>query len=215
MPKDCPWCCEPAGRIQDVSCPHCGRALIDDAGRELRAIDVRYQRVEDAQCERYRRFLMIGAPVVAVTALAMPLLHLGAVAMAPIIAVVHLITARLYLTGESMRLVGGTRRRFNRWLARFAFLWFGIPGYAATVTPVLGAVVATATFAGLTSAVHFYARWSFAQEHDRQSLMGWEKTLLTVLAVATIVGLVLILALAAVLGWSAAAVIGWVSSISE
>jgi hypothetical protein len=187
---------------------------VDDDGNELRPVDVRYQRVEDAQCERFRRLLTIGVPVVAVIALTMPFLHLGAVAMAPVFAVTHLIVARWYLTGETLRLLGGTRRRFNRWLARFVFLWIGVPGYAAMVTPLLGVVMGAATFAGLTSIVHYYARWSLEQESLRQPLLRWEKALLTVLAIITIVALLVVTGLAAVLGWSMSALAQWISSSS-
>ena len=125
---------------------------------------------------------------------------------------IHLIAARWYLIGDSFRLLGRTRRQFNRWLARFSFLWLGIPGYAAMVTPVLGILVGVATFVGLTSIVHFYARWSLDQEHRRLPLLTWEKALLAVLAVATLLVLAALFALAAAMGWSVAAVSQWITS---
>ncbi len=155
---------------------------------------------------------MIGAPTAAVIALAMPLLHLGAVAIAPLVAVVHLVVVRWALVADALRVLGPTRRRFNRWLARFAFLWVGVPGYAAMVTPVAGAVVGVGTFAGLTALVHHYALWSLKRELERRPLLGWEKGLLAVLAVATLVVLTLLAALAVLLGWSAAALLGALTS---
>ncbi len=212
MARSCPWCCEPLGRARQNECPHCGRVLVDDTGRELRDIDVRYTNTEEAQCERYRQFILIGVPVVAVAALAMPFLHFGAIAAAPLLAVIHLVAARWYLVGDSFRLLGRTRRQFNRWLARFSFLWLGVPGYAAMVTPILGILVGVATFAGLSSVVHLYARWSLEQEYRRLPLLTWEKTLITVLAVATLLVLAALLALAGVMGWSVAALSEWISS---
>ena len=185
---------------------------MDDAGRELRDIDVRYDRTEEAQCERFRQFLMVGVPLAAAIALTMPFFHLDAVALAPALAVMHMIIARWYLTGPSLRLLGATRRQFNRWLGRFSFLWLGVPGYAAMVTPVVGIVVGVATFAGLTSIVHFYARWSLEREYRRLPLLRWEKVLLIVLGVATLLLLGALIALAAALGWSLTALTQWFSS---
>jgi hypothetical protein len=173
---------------------------------------VRYARVEQAQCERFRQFLMVGVPAVAALALAMPFLHLGAVALAPIFAVIHLVVARWYLTSDGVRLMGATRRRFNRWLARFAFLWLGVAGYAAMVTPVVGILVGIATFTGLTSIVHIYAHWSLGQEYRKLPLMRWERILLMVLFVVTLFVLGAVIALAAVLGWSVTVLTQWISS---
>ena len=185
---------------------------MDDAGRELRDVDVRYTSTEETQCERFRQFLMVGVPLTAAVALAMPFLHLGAVALAPLLAVIHLVAARGYVTADSLRLLGRTRRQFNRWLARFTFLWLGVPGYAAMVTPVVGILFGVATFAGLTSIVHVYARWSLGQEYRRLRLLTWEKTLLAVLAVATLLVLATLIALVTVLGWSLTALSQWISS---
>lgn len=176
---------------------------------------MRYSRTERAQCERFRMFVMIGVPMVAVVAVAMPFLHLGAVALAPLLAVVHLVVARWYLTGHAFRLLGRTRRQFNRWLARFSFLWLGVPGYAAMVTPVVGIMIGVATFTGLTSIIHAYTRWSLAREYRRLPLLTWEKVLLAVLALATLLVLVVLLVVAAGLGWSVTALSHWISSTSE
>lgn len=175
---------------------------------------MRYDRTEEAQWARYWQFLVVGVPGVAVVAVAMPFLHFGAVALAPLSAVIHLVVARWYLTGDSLRLLGRTRRQFNRWLARFSFLWVGVPGYAAMVTPVAGIAIGAATFAGLTSIVHFYARWSLEREYRRLPLLTWEKTLLVVLAVATLLVIAALLVLAAAMGWSVTALGQWISSKS-
>jgi hypothetical protein len=173
---------------------------------------VRYDRTEEAQCERFRHFLMVGVPLTVAIALTMPFFHLGAVALAPALAVIHMIIARWYLSGPSLRLLGAGRRQFNRWLGRFSFLWLGVPGYAAMVTPLVGIMVGVATFAGLTSIVHFYARWSLDREYRRLPLLRWEKVLFTVLAVITLLVLIALLVLAAGLGWSLNALSQWISS---
>jgi hypothetical protein len=214
MSRRCPWCCEALNRGDVAVCPHCERPLKDDTGAELRPVDLRYDRVEATQCQRYRSLQLVGAPIVAVIAIAMSLLHLAAVALAPLMALVHLVLVRLVLVRDAHRLLGPTRRRFNRWLARFGFLWIGVPGYALAATPVLGILAGVGTFVGLNAAVHGYARWSLERERLRQPLQTWEKFLLAVLAVATVVVLTVVVALTLLLGWSVAALIGWINAQS-
>jgi len=189
-----------------VRCPRCDRSLLDDAGRELRAIDLRYERTVEQQQERFQQLLLIGVPVAVVIAIGLSALHLAAVALAPLIVVVHLIAVRLWLVRDAMRLLGAARRRFVRWLSRLGFLWIGIPGYGLAAAPLVGIVPAVAAYAGLTAAVHAYTSWSLTREFQRAPLAGWEKALLWGLAVATLVALALLAALVAVLGWSATAI---------
>jgi len=192
-----------------ATCIHCGRPLTAVDGSELRAVDVRSKGVEARQCERFRRLLIFGTPAAAVIAVGMPLLHLGAVAMAPLWAVLHLLVIRFYLTSGTFQLLPPVRRRFNRWLGRFTLLWIGVPGYAAMATPAAGILAGAATFAVLTALIHHYALWSLHRERAREPLAAWEKALLAVLGVATVAALILVTALAALLGWSLAALLGW------
>jgi hypothetical protein len=212
--KVCPWCLEPLrlAERKAVRCPRCDRSLVDDAGRELRPIDLRYERTAEQQYERFLQLLLIGVPVALVLAIGLSALHLAAVAAAPLIVVAHLVAVRLWLVRDAMRLLGAARRRFVRWLSRLGFLWIGIPGYGLAAAPLVGIVPAVATFAGLTAAVHAYTRWSLTREFERAPLAGWEKALLWGLAVATLLALALLAALVTVLGWSATAIAEWLAS---
>ncbi|PWB78182.1 MAG: hypothetical protein C3F15_02330 [Holophagae bacterium] len=185
---------------------------MDDAGRELRPIDLRYEQTVVQQHERFGQMLLIGVPVVFLIALSLSALHFAAVAAAPLIVVAHLVAVRLWLVRDAMRLLGPARKRFVRWLSRLAFLWIGIPGYGLAAAPLVGTVPAVATFAGLTAAVHAYTRWSLTREFQRAPLAGWEVALLWGLAVVTLAALALVAALVAAFGWSAAAIAEWVSS---
>jgi hypothetical protein len=212
--KDCPWCLEPLALAErkEVRCPRCGRPLLDEVGRELRAIDLRYERTAEQQHERFLQLLLVGVPVALVLAIGLSALHLAAVAVAPLVVVVHLIVVRAWLVRETMRLLGTARRRFVRWLARLGFLWIGIPGYGLAAAPLVGIVPAVATFAGLTAAVHAYTSWSLTRESQRAPLAGWEKALLWGLALATLAALIVLAAVVALLGWSATAIADWLAS---
>jgi hypothetical protein len=212
--KVCPWCLEPLklSERKAVRCPRCDRSLVDDAGRELRPIDLRYERTVAQQRERFPQVLMIGVPVAIVVAIGLSMLHLAAVAAAPLVVVVHLVAVRLWLVRDAQRLLGPARKRFVRWLSRLAFLWIGIPGYGLAAAPLVGILPAVATFAGLTAAAHTYTGWSLAREFERAPLSGWEKALLWILALATLAALIGLAALVALLGWSAAAIAEWVST---
>jgi hypothetical protein len=168
--------------------------------------------VEANQCARYRSLQLVGAPVVAAIALVMPLLHVTAVVVVPLLTLVHLVFVRVVLLRGTHELLGRTRRRFNRWLARFGFLWIGIPGYAMTTAPAAGVVAGTITFLGLNVALHSYARWSLRRERDRLPLATWERLLLAVLATITAVAFLAVGTLSILLGWSVAALIGWLSA---
>jgi hypothetical protein len=212
--KVCPWCLEPL-RLSErkaVRCPRCDRSLVDDAGRELRPIDLRYQQTAAQQEERFPQVLMIGGAIVLVIAIGLSTLHLAAVAAAPLIVVAHLVAVRLWLVRDAMRLLGPARKRFVRWLSRLGFLWIGIPGYGLAAAPLVGILPAVATYTGLTAAMHAYTRWSLRREFERAPLAGWEVALLWGLAVATLAALALLAALVAVLGWSATAIAEWLAS---
>ncbi len=207
MRRLCPWCCEPIGIAERSAarCPSCGRPLEDDQGRELRAIDLRYDRVEARLWERFRHMLVVGVPVVAVLSLALSFLHFTAIAFAPLLTVVHLVVVRLYLVREPRRLLGPARRRFLRWLSRLGFLWLGVPGYALAAAPLVGLIPGVGTFAGLTTAAWAYTRWSLTEERDRQPLARWERLLLWGLGGLTLVILAALAAATVLIGWSVAA----------
>ncbi len=137
----------------------------------------------------------------------MPLLHFGALAVVPLLLGTHLVVCRLVLARDAQRLLGPVRRLLNRWLARFAFLWIGLPGYGSMTVPVVGIVVGAATFAVLTSVVHFSTVWSLQRERKGRALAPWEKVVPIVLAVLTIGLTLLVIVLTVVFGWSVMAIV--------
>ena len=210
MPRRCPWCLEPLSRRQRGrgACPHCDRPL-DGPGGEPDELDLRYESIENRQRARVQEVLQWGVPAIALVAVAVSLLHIGGVVLAPLVALAHLVLLRVYVVRDGRRYLGATRRLFTRWSARFAFLWLGLPGYAAMAAPLVGIVSGVATFTVLTEFVHVYAAWSLRREHSHLPLMVWEKTLMTVAVVLTAMAVVALLTAAAVVGWSTAALIGW------
>ena len=160
----------------------------------------------------FRRMLIVGVPIVALIAVAMPLLHLGAVAVIPLLVGVHLVAARVVLARPARPLLGPMRRLLTRWLARFAFLWIGLPGYGSMTVPAVGVVTGAATFALLTSVVHFSTVRSLERERAGRPLAGWEKVVPTVLAVLTVGLLLFLVGLALLLGWSVMALVDLVSA---
>jgi hypothetical protein len=209
MARRCPWCCEalPWRSRAVAECPHCGRPLRAEGGDSLRPLDLRYDDVVAQQRQRFLVLLQFGLPVVAVVALLMPLLHLAAAGLVPVLVVAHLVTVRLVLVGPARRLLGSGRRLFNRWLSRLAFLWLGVPGYGLAAVPVAGVLVGVGVFAGLTAAVHQYTLWSLERERCRQPLALWEKLILGALVLLTVVLLVTVVVLAVLLGTAVAWVV--------
>jgi hypothetical protein len=192
-------------------CPHCDRALVGSNG-EPSALDLRYEELEATQRIRAQQILLWGTPVVVVLAVAMPLIHVGTVVLAPVVAILHLVVLRLYLVRAARRYLGPTRRLFTRWLARFAFLWLGLPGYASMVVPLAGVLGGASTFVALTEVVHVYTAWSLARERGRKPLLGWETVLMAMLATVTVVVVLAAAVGAAVVGWSASAIVDWLQS---
>ena len=187
-----------------AECPHCGRELGIEA--EPKALQLRFKRVEETQSVAYRRFLSYGVPIAAVVAVVMPLVHIGALAVVPLLIAVHLVTVRVVLVRDAQRLLRPVRRLLNRWLARFSFLWIGLPGYGAMTVPVVGVVLGTGTFVLLTSIVHVSTTVSLNRERTGQELAPWEKFVPIVLAVISIGLIVLAIGLAAFFGWSVMAI---------
>ena len=192
-----------------MHCPRCSKALIGEDGRELRPIDLRYQLLKDAQEAQFSRFLSIGTAVAAGVGLVVPLAHVGAAVLVPLMVVCHLVAVRFFLIRDARRYVGPARRFFSRWITRLSFLWIGSIGYGFSVIPVAGAAIAAVTFAGLTWLVHNYVLWSLERERKRMPLATWERVVLVVLAVATVIILVVVVLMTAVVGWSLAHVLEW------
>ena len=204
--KSCPWCLEPlpVGQIPP-ECPRCGRELGEEA--EPKALELRYARVEAAQSAAYRKLLSYGVPAVALIALVMPFVHIGALAVVPLLVAIHLVTVRVVLARDAQRLLRPMRRLLNRWLARFSFLWIGIPGYGAMTVPVLGVLMGVGTFALLTSIVHVSTAVSLERERAGKELARWEKLVPVVLAVVSIGLILLAIGLAVLFGWSVMAIV--------
>jgi hypothetical protein len=163
--------------------------------------------VEAAQSLSYRRLLSWGAPITAVIAIAMPFAHIGAVAVVPLLIAVHLVAVRLVVVRDAQRLLNPVRRLLNRWLARFSFLWIGIPGYGAMTVPVVGIVVGVGTFVLLTTLVHVSTAVSLDREQKGRELALWEKMIPIALAVISIALILIAIAVAGFLGWSVMAIV--------
>ncbi len=154
----------------------------------------------------FRRLLAWGAPIIAVVALVVPLLHVGAVIVIPVVLLIHLVVVRVVLVRDAQRLFGPVRRLLNRWTNRFAFLWIGLPGYGAMTVPVLGVVVGTGTFVVLTTIAHLSTAVGLQRERSGQPLSGWEKAVPIALAIVTVVMLVVLIGVAVLFGWTVAAI---------
>ena len=188
------------------TCPHCGR-LVGGEG-EPQALELRFQKAEREQGAMYRRMLVWGAPMVAAVAIFVPLLHLGVVIVIPLVVALHLVLVRVILVRPTQRLLRPLRRLLNRWTIRFAFLWIGLPGYGAMTVPVLGVAVGTGAFVVLTTIAHASTSLSLQRERAGQPLSGWEKAVPVVLGVLTVVLLLVLTGLAALFGWTVAAIAG-------
>jgi hypothetical protein len=166
--------------------------------------------VEARQAAAYRKLLTYGAPVAAAIALVMPFVHIGALAVVPLLVALHLVTVRVVVARDAQRLLRPMRRLLNRWLARFSFLWIGIPGYGAMTIPVLGVLVGAGTFALLTSIVHVSTAVSLERERAGKELARWEKLVPVLLAVITIVLILAAIGVVLLLSWSVSSVMQWV-----
>jgi hypothetical protein len=170
---------------------------------------LRYEFVRDAQDERFRKLIAIGTAVAAAVGLLVPLTHLGATIVIPLMIVAHLVVIRLYLIREARRYLGPSRRFFSRWMTRLSFLWLGGPGYGMAVIPLGGAVISGGVFAGLSWLAHNYVLASLARERDHKPAATWEVVTLAVLAVLTTLVVVVVLGLVLVLGWSLSHAFDW------
>jgi hypothetical protein len=182
------------------------RILIGEEA-EPKALELRYARVEASQSAAFRKLLTYGAPIAAVIAIVMPFVHIGALAVVPLLIAIHLVIVRVMLVREAQRLLRPMRRLLNRWMARFSFLWIGLPGYGAMAVPVVGVVVGVGTFALLTSIVHVSTAVSLERERAGKELARWEKLVPVVLAVVSIGLILLAVGFALLFGWSVMAIV--------
>jgi hypothetical protein len=206
MARICPWCLEPLPVTSRVpECPFCERPLGEEG--EPQALALRCDKVEAAQADGFRRMLAWGVPIAAAIGIVMPFMHVGALAVVPLLTAVHLVIVRVVLVRDAQRLLRPVRRLLNRWLARFAFLWVGLPGYGAMTAPVVGVVIGAGTFALLTTVVHVSTLVSLQRERSGQELALWEKLVPAVLAVLSVTLLVLMICVAIIFGWSVMALV--------
>ncbi len=206
MARICPWCLEPLpARSRASECPFCERPLGDEG--EPQALALRCEKVEAAQATVFRCMLTWGVPITAAIAIVMPVVHIGALAVVPLLMAIHLVIVRVVLVRDAQRLLSPVRRLLNRWLARFSFLWIGLPGYGAMTVPVVGVVIGAGTFALLTTVVHVSTVVSLQRERSGQGLALWEKLVPTVLAVLSVALLVAVICIAMVFGWSVMALV--------
>jgi hypothetical protein len=175
-------------------------------GGEPQALEMRLQRVEQTQAANFRRLLAWGAPVTAVVAAGVPLVHFGAVVLVPFMVAAHLILVRLVLVREAQRYLRPVRRFLNRWTIRFSFLWIGLPGYGAMTVPFLGVAVGAGAFVVLTTIAHIVTAVSLQKERSGEPLSRWEKIVPATLAVLTVVLVILLIGLAGLFGWTVAAI---------
>lgn len=154
----------------------------------------------------YRRLLAWGVPAIAVLAVFVPLLHVGAVFVIPFVVVAHLIGVRFLLVRDAQRLFGPVRRMLSRWMIRLAYLWVGLPGYGAMTVPFIGVVLGAGTFLVLTTIAHVSTLVGLQRERAGEPLSGWEKAVPVALAVLTVAVLVAAVALAVIFGWTVAAI---------
>lgn len=185
-------------------CPHCGRPVGGEG--EPQALELRFQKAEREQGAMYRRMLAWGVPITAAVASVVPLLHIGAVIVIPLVVAVHLVLVRVMFVRRAQRLLRPMRRLLNRWTNRFAYLWIGLPGYGAMTVPVLGIALGTGTFVVLTTIAHVSTVLSLQRERSGQPLSSWEKVVPVVLAVLTVVLLLVLIGLALLFGWTVAAI---------
>jgi len=211
--KRCPWCREPLDRrdAEAPECPHCGKRLRDDTGRELSALDLRYHLLEADIQRRLLRMLRIGVPVAAVAGFSLPLFHVAVVFVLPAMLLAHMIVLRMYLQGVSRPYFSPARRFVTRWMTRFFFLWIATPAYSLALIPILGGVSTAACFAGVSWAAAAYEKWNLGREKNRMPLSGWERLLLVFFFLSTAIVLLVVFVMAVVLGWSIQALLGFIT----
>ena len=207
----CPWCREKLGAEEVLGeiCPHCGRELVDFNGRELRPLDLRYEELEEELQRRLRKVLLRGTPVAVLLGLLFPFAHVAALVLLPAMALAHLILIRLYLQGVGRAYYGLARSFSTRWMTRLVFLWIGGPLYGMAILPILGGPISGICFAGLSWLAVRYEQRNLSREKERLPSAGWEKLLLVLLGLLSLVALALVFVLSVLLGFSVQALIAW------
>jgi len=207
----CPWCREhlDADDRERGFCSHCGRELLDENGRELRALDLRYEEVEEELRRRLKLLLLRGTPLAVLLGFLVPLTHVAALMLIPAMALAHLALIRLYIQGVGRAYYGFGRNLGTRWMTRLVFLWIGGPCYGMAVIPVFGGLAAGACFAGLSRLAVWYEQRNLFRERQRLPAAGWEKLLLVLLGTLTLVVVLLVLLFSLLLGFSLQALLSW------
>lgn len=207
----CPWCREPLSSENHIAetCPHCGKPLVDESGTELRPIDLRYERLGKELDRRLGVMLIRGTPIVLGLGLLLPLIHAAALVLLPAMALTHLILIRLYLQGVGRAYYGMARSFISRWITRLVFLWIGGPLYGLAILPILGGVISACCFAGLSWLVVHYEKRNLLREKERLPPAVWERALLIMLGILTLMLLLLLFTLAVLLGFSVQALVAW------
>ena len=207
----CPWCRESLKTAQQIGdmCPHCGKALVDDHGTELRPLDLRYERLGQELDRRLGRMLARGTPLVVGIALFLPFVHVAALVLLSVMALTHLILIRLYLQGVGRAYYGMARSLSTRWMTRLVFLWVAGPLYGMALLPILGALISALCFVGLSWLAVLYEKRNLLREKKRIPTALWEKALLAVLGILTFLVLLLLFVFVALLGFSVQALLAW------
>jgi uncharacterized iron-regulated membrane protein len=180
------------------ACPFCERSITDAEGRRVRPLDIEFE-ARSAELDRQvaRR---IGTGCLWVAGISCLSFFPPAVLITgPALVLFQLIYARLAVVAPYRRHFGTTRRMVTRWISRFGMAsgaGFHLP--IALGIPV-NLVLAPLLFAVLCGLLWGYHRWHLQREHEHLPVMIFEKVLLWVaavvfiLAVATVVGLIMLL----------------------
>ena len=200
----CPWCREEIDQAdrRHGLCSHCGRELSDAEGRELRALDLRYESLEAELRRRLKVALLRGTPIAVLLGFLLPLTHVAALILVPVMALVHLALIRLYFQGVGRAYYSFGRKLGTRWMTRLVFLWFAGPCYGMAVIPVLGGAIAGLCFAGISWLAVWYEQRSLFRERQRLPPAAWEKLLLIFLGCLTVALILFVLVFSLLLGFS-------------
>lgn len=188
----CPWCREEVGVLQrGPACPHCGKALRDERGDSVRALDLDYDAILAAADERTLLWTRRGAVFAFCAALFSLVPGAGAAVSAVLLAVGQLVWCGFLISRPYHRHYGPMRRLVTRWVRRLATLLVVLPLHASTFVPFLGLVTAPAVFAGACWATRAYARFHLVRERGREPVLFVEKALIVVMAALLLAGLCL------------------------
>lgn len=181
------------------ACPFCERPLEDADGHRIRPLDIDFEaRTTDLDRQVLRRIGVGCAWVAGISCLA-AVFPPAALVTIPVVVLFQLIYARLAIVAPYRRHFGAGRKVVTRWISRFGMAsgaGFHIP--AAALVP-FNIALSPLLFAALCGALWGYHRWHLGRERERLPVMLFERVLLWVaalvfvLAVAAVVGLILLL----------------------